>query len=154
MEWMQIVAERQIKEAMDNGEFENLPGKGRPLDLDEDMSIPAHQRAVMRILKNSNALPEWIQAEKDIEREMDGLKTLRERGIANLGRVRTAEAYDRSAVRLRADVLERVRLVNTLILHYNHIAPMGYQKTYIPYAVGREQERLDADIAQVRRPTP
>lgn len=154
MEWMQIVADRQIKEAMDNGEFDNLPGKGKPLDLDEDMSIPAHQRVAIRILKNSNALPEWIQAEKDIEREQAAAVTLRERGLAAVARARSVDARQRAAVRLRVEYVERMRLVNTLILHYNHIAPAGYQRTYVPFALAREQQRLDTDIAAAEHPAP
>ena len=70
MDWMQIVAERKIQDAMDEGVFANLPGKGKPLRFDDDLSVPAHQRLAAKVLRNARALPEWIQTEKDIEREM------------------------------------------------------------------------------------
>ena len=51
---LDIVAERRIEEAIARGELDNLPGQGRPLDLeDEDPLLPAEMRVARRILKNS-----------------------------------------------------------------------------------------------------
>ena len=150
MEWMQIVADRQIKEAMDAGEFDNLPGKGKPLNLDEDLSIPAHQRMAMKILRNAQALPDWIQTEKDIERERTAVAPLCEKGLEKLRRAKNEDIAGRIAVRLRIEVRERMDLVNTLILKYNQIAPNGYQKIYVPFALKRELEALDSRIEAVR----
>ena len=36
VDWTALVAERKIKDAMEAGEFDNLPGKGEPLDLDKN----------------------------------------------------------------------------------------------------------------------
>lgn len=151
MEWMQIVAERQIQAAMDDGQFDDLPGKGQPLHLDEDLSIPAHQRIAARILKNARALPDWIQTERDIERERDGAVSRRENGLKALARVHDADRFQRQAVRLRADLRDRMGLVNTLILKVNQIAPKGYQKIYAPFALAKELESLDAQIAALDR---
>lgn len=147
MEWTRIVAERQIQEAIDAGEFDNLPGKGKPLDLDEDMHLPPHQRIVVRLLKNARALPDWLQAEKDIERETEAAKTLRQRGLTSLAHARTDDRRGRIAARLRADYRERMDTVNTLILKYNFIAPAGYQRALIPFRIREEMERLEAEIA-------
>lgn len=48
------LAERKIEEAIARGEFDNLPGAGRPLDLDdEDPLWPEEVRMARRILKNA-----------------------------------------------------------------------------------------------------
>ena len=56
LEW---IAEQKIAEAVSQGELEDLPGAGRPLDLDEDALVPEELRMAHRILKNANVpLPE------------------------------------------------------------------------------------------------
>jgi len=56
LEW---IAERKIAEAVSQGELDNLPGAGRPLDLDDDALIPEDMRMAHRILKNADVpLPE------------------------------------------------------------------------------------------------
>ncbi len=46
-------AERHISTAQRNGEFDNLPDVGDPLDLDDDSQVPAELRAGHRLLKNA-----------------------------------------------------------------------------------------------------
>ena len=51
---LQSLAERRIDEAVARGEFDNLPGAGRPLDLDdEDPLWPEEVRMAKRILRNA-----------------------------------------------------------------------------------------------------
>jgi hypothetical protein len=40
LDWTYTVAERKIQEAMEAGEFDNLPGKGQPLDLESIRGSP------------------------------------------------------------------------------------------------------------------
>ena len=55
LEW---IAEQRIAEAVSQGELDNLPGAGQPLDLD-DALVPEDMRMANRILKNANIpLPE------------------------------------------------------------------------------------------------
>src|SRR6185437_5305507 len=65
--WTEAVAERKIKEAMEEGLFDNLPGAGKPLDLTENPFEPPGMAAVNRLLKNNNVLPAWLLLEKEIE---------------------------------------------------------------------------------------
>lgn len=57
--------EKHIKEARENGEFDNLPGAGRPLILDDDSGIPEELRTAYRILKNAGYLPPELQDRKE-----------------------------------------------------------------------------------------
>jgi hypothetical protein len=59
--------EDQIKKAMAEGEFDDLAGKGKPIDLDAYFQTPEHLRICYSILKSSDFVPEEIQMLKDIE---------------------------------------------------------------------------------------
>ena len=51
------LAEQRIVEAIERGEFDELPGAGRALDLGGDAYVPSELRAIYRVLKNSGYLP-------------------------------------------------------------------------------------------------
>ncbi|MGH9853648.1 MAG: DUF1992 domain-containing protein, partial [Blastocatellia bacterium] len=61
------LAEEKIKEAIDNGEFDNLPGKGKPLDLESYFATPADLRLGYSVLKSAGCLPEEVALMKEIE---------------------------------------------------------------------------------------
>lgn len=48
--------EKHIKDASDNGEFDNLAGGGKPLVLDDDSAVPEELRTAYRILKKAGYL--------------------------------------------------------------------------------------------------
>ena len=58
---LELLAERKIEEAIARGEFDNLPGAGRPLELDDDPLVPEDLRAAYRILKNAGYVPPEVQ---------------------------------------------------------------------------------------------
>ena len=53
LEAIAFVAERKIEEAMERGEFDNLPGMGKPLCLEDLSHLPPDMRMAYTILKNS-----------------------------------------------------------------------------------------------------
>ena len=66
MDIFQRIAERRIQEAIDSGEFDNLPNQGKPLNIDDDLLIPEDLRLTYRILKNADCLPPELELRKDI----------------------------------------------------------------------------------------
>lgn len=66
------MVERKIQEAMERGEFDNLPGQGKPLVFEEDSHIPEDLRVAYKILKNADCLPPELEAKKEI-RQMEDL---------------------------------------------------------------------------------
>jgi hypothetical protein len=58
---LDFLAEQRIAEAVSKGELEDLPGAGRPLDLDDDALIPDELRLAYRILKNAGLVPAEIE---------------------------------------------------------------------------------------------
>ena len=62
------VAERRIREAIANGDFDNLPGAGKPLNLEEYFSTPEDLRMAYSILKNANCAPAEVELLKEVSR--------------------------------------------------------------------------------------
>lgn len=60
------VAEAKIREALQNGDFDNLPGRGSPIDLTEYFNCPEELRATFQVLKNSGVVPPEVELMKDI----------------------------------------------------------------------------------------
>ena len=60
------IVEERIKEAQLKGEFNDLPGSGKPLELEDDSHISEELRIAYKILKNANFLPPEIELKKEI----------------------------------------------------------------------------------------
>ena len=58
--------ENLIQEAIARGEFDNLEGAGKPLNLDEYFSLPEDVRAGFTLLKNSGVIPQEVSLLKEI----------------------------------------------------------------------------------------
>ncbi len=58
-EWRELVDER-IGEAMQRGEFEDLPGKGKPQDLARNPFQPADQEMAHKLLQDNDLAPAWM----------------------------------------------------------------------------------------------
>jgi len=60
MNWDRVI-EQKIREAQEEGKFDNLSGKGRPLNLDENpFEDPAWQMA-NALLKEQGFRPDWLE---------------------------------------------------------------------------------------------
>jgi hypothetical protein len=59
--------DKKIEEAIARGEFDNLPGKGKPLDLDAYFAAPEHLRMGYSILKSADVIPEEMELLRQIE---------------------------------------------------------------------------------------
>ena len=58
--------EQSILQAIKRGEFDDLPGSGKPLCLEDDRLIPKELRLAHRILKNAGYVPKEIQLFKQL----------------------------------------------------------------------------------------
>ena len=94
---LDLMAERRIAEAISRGELENLPGEGRPLELDDDALVPEELRLAYRILKNAGFVPPEVQSLNEIA-ELERLAGLDCRAARKLALLRTkieAGYYDK-----------------------------------------------------------
>ena len=73
---LETIAENKIREAMARGEFENLPGAGKPLHLEDDSTIPDDLRVAYKILRNAGCIPPELEVRKEIITLRDLLRTI------------------------------------------------------------------------------
>jgi Domain of unknown function (DUF1992) len=66
MEFFAKIVEERIQKAQEDGLFDNLPGKGKPLNLEDDSFVPEDLRLTYKILKNSDCLPLEMELRKEI----------------------------------------------------------------------------------------
>ena len=59
--------ENKIREAIEKGEFDNLPGKGKPLDLTEYFNTPGELRLGYAMLKSAGHVPVEVELRREIE---------------------------------------------------------------------------------------
>ncbi|MCI7569080.1 DnaJ family domain-containing protein [Desulfovibrio sp.] len=71
---IQSIAERRIAEAQERGDFDNLPGTGRPLRLEDDSAVPEELRMAYKVLKNAGCLPPELADRKEINTVVDLLE--------------------------------------------------------------------------------
>lgn len=60
------LAEKKIAEAIARGELDDLPGAGKPLELDDDANVPEDLRVAYRILKNAGFVPPEVESLREI----------------------------------------------------------------------------------------
>jgi hypothetical protein len=60
------IAEAKIQEAVDRGDFDDLPGSGRPLEFEDLSHVPAHMRLGYKVLRNANVLPPEMELRREI----------------------------------------------------------------------------------------
>ena len=80
MSYFWRIAEERIKEAQRAGAFDDLPGKGKPLDLEDQSWVPEDLRIGYHILKNAHVLPPEAELLKDIHTIEDLLKHVEDEG--------------------------------------------------------------------------
>jgi hypothetical protein len=92
MDVWNLIAERKIQEAMEEGAFDQLQGTGRPLPEDDDPCQDPALRMAHRLMKNAGLTPDWIAEARELDREIASLRgeglagDERRRRIAQLNR--------------------------------------------------------------------
>jgi hypothetical protein len=139
-DWVKIIAERQIRDSIERGEFDNLPGMGKPINLDEDAHIPPEMRAAVRLMRNAGARPDWMELEIELTKEKAVIAALRERGTANIAKSSDPEARERMQLRLKENLKEQMREFNTMLLKYTLCCPPGFARPFAPFDLSKELE--------------
>ena len=128
---MPINVNKQIEEAMERGEFANLPGKGKPLKLDTNPFLTPQARMANRLLKENGFAPRWVELEKEIkqgkaqlERVLINLKGRRERLAAIVQqyphrREVISRTFERERARVIAQYSEKLENLNQKIQRVN-----------------------------------
>ena len=133
--WQSLV-ERQIREAMDAGAFEDLPYQGERLPIEDD-SAAGEWAMAHRMLRNAGVAPPWIESDKEARRQLAALEALVERA-PRMSRL--------SHRRARAELTTIVAAANRAIERVNAEAPT-YRQHRRPLDLRAEAERLERALA-------
>lgn len=120
----QALVERIIQEAMDEGKFDNLPGKGKPLVFEDNPYLESGQQWAYGLLKRNGFAPEWIERDKAIRTE---LASMRERLQRAWQYLQVSRGDELSQIRWKAAVAhvkERLEELNRDIDDFNLVVPV------------------------------
>ena len=114
--------ERKIREAQERGDFDNLPGRGRPLQGEpwEGEWGMAHH-----LLKQAGMTLPWIALGQDIEAQQERLRELLEKTKAYLDARRSQPGLESMRQRARARYLELAADLDRMLLEYSFLIPTG-----------------------------
>jgi DnaJ homolog subfamily C member 28 len=131
MNRLESLTEKKLREAIESGEFDDLPGKGEPIDLKENPFEDPDLRTVHRLLRNAGFAPAWIEERKDIDAEFEAARTKLSRAwmlFGKSGEHPSDKEWERSVREFRekaAELNQRTRIYNlkapATVFHRRHI---------------------------------
>jgi DnaJ homolog subfamily C member 28 len=142
--WESLI-DKKIREAMEQGEFDDLPGKGKPIDTSENPFEDPEMRLAHRMLRNAGFAPSWIEERKDIDAEFEIARNQLSSTWMILQRARGTENERAATARWEktvADFRDRISQLNRRILAWNLKVPApGWQRRVIDAEPEIEQIR-------------
>jgi DnaJ homolog subfamily C member 28 len=134
--------DEQIRRAMQEGQFEDLPGRGRPLQLDEDPFEDPDWRLAHHMLRSAGYSLPWIETHREIKADLAAQRLEIQRAwechhSAAVDPHLTRQRWDQAQVNFREAIAE----LNKRILSYNLEAP-SMQLQLQPINPAREIERV------------
>lgn len=99
---LDFIAEQRIAQAIANGDFDDLPGSGKPLELDDDSLLPEGLRLAYRILKNAGFVPPEVETLNEIA-ALERLVTKDSKAVRKLALLKArveARYYDKAIARM------------------------------------------------------
>ncbi|MEJ2672608.1 MAG: DUF1992 domain-containing protein [Deltaproteobacteria bacterium] len=121
MEFFARLAENRILEAIEAGEFDNLEGQGRPLNLEDDSHIPPELRMAYKILKNADCLPQELVLRREVVQLQDLVAAMPD----------------------EAGKLKQMRRLNFLIMKLNMMRPVSSELLEHDLYTPKVLERLE-----------
>lgn len=119
MNRLESLTEKKLREAIENGEFDDLPGKGEPIDLRENPFEDPDLRTVHRLLRNAGFAPAWIEEQKDIDAELASAQAKLKRAwslFGQEGKGGSEAEWERSVKEFRERVGELQQRIRIYIL--------------------------------------
>jgi DnaJ homolog subfamily C member 28 len=143
--------EDQIRRAIEDGQFENLPGKGKPLNLDDNPFEDPEWRMAHRMLKEAGFSLPWIESRREIDAEIESARAALQQAWA---RRQFSLSSDKGWAAVQADwsgarelFATRINAINKLILTHNLQAPLD-QFQMMALDVEREIARIAGGLAE------
>ncbi|KAM4090185.1 hypothetical protein ACJW30_09G040500 [Castanea mollissima] len=114
------VVEQRIWHSMEEGQFENLPGKGKPLNLSTNPHADPAEDTLYRILSKNGCAPEWVQLNKEIRTQISEWRAALKKAWA-----KTSNGDNSNWI--QTSVPLKVQMREIKVLRYNLIVPFGRQ---------------------------
>ncbi|XP_008779014.1 dnaJ homolog subfamily C member 28-like [Phoenix dactylifera] len=130
------VVERRIWHSMEEGHFENLPGKGKPLDLSANPHADPAEDTLYRILSRNGCAPEWVELNKEIRSSIAEWRSALKKAWAKRSNDEDSGWLEDSEA-LKA----QMRGINDKVLRYNLIVPFGRQMFGLKWE--KEMDKLE-----------
>lgn len=140
----QSYVEEQIRQAMAEGAFDNLPGAGKPLDLRRNPYADPGQELAFGLLKQNDLLPEWIAREKEIRQ----LTAAAREALASAWRRHCAHPDESAWQHALARFEAAMRDINAKIDDFNLIVPI-LSKQKMRLRLAEEVERAKREGEEV-----
>jgi len=122
MEFFAKLAENRILEAIEAGQFDNLEGRGQPLNLDDDSHIPPELRMAYKILKNADCLPPELVLRQEVIQLQDLVAAMPD----------------------EAEKLKQMRRLNFLMMKLDMLRPVSAQLLEHDLYTPKMLERLES----------
>lgn len=142
------LVEEQIRKAQERGDFKNLEGAGKPLDLSENPFEPAEMRMAYKILKDNDYAPYWIELGKDIDadfarfqKEVDYFKRYTELFLADKHGRAASKRYQDKKQYFYAERKRDLEKISRKIVDYNLHCPTFRQ--------GRANISVEAEMKKI-----
>ncbi|XP_030492725.2 uncharacterized protein LOC115708846 [Cannabis sativa] len=140
------VVEQRIWHSMEEGGFENLAGKGKPLKLDSSNphADPAED-TLYRILSKNNCAPEWVELNKEIRNHICEWRSSLKKASRKYNNGDAGGDYSDNSDWIQASEALKMQLkdINNKVFRYNLIVPFGRQMFGLKWE--KELDRLDAE---------
>ena len=127
--------DRQIREAQERGEFENLPGMGQPLDLTPN-PFAKGQEIAFKVLQDAGFAPDWIELDKAVRDKLEKARA----------------ALSRSWMWREARLAELAGQAEKWVLAERHRVQAGWQQAVASFE--EEVESINRDIADLNLKVP
>ncbi|NUQ39034.1 MAG: DUF1992 domain-containing protein [Caldilineales bacterium] len=113
--------EEKIRAAMEQGEFDNLPGKGKPLRDPRNPFLAADQQLAHDLLRNSGHTLPWLDDRKEIDQRIAAAHQALQQAHTRYRQATPAQetAWEAAVQRFAQEIIE----INRLIDIYNLKAP-------------------------------
>jgi hypothetical protein len=100
MDKWESIAGRKVREAMERGEFDNLPDKGKPIPLDRNPFEDPSMWTAHHLLQVNGFAPAWIEEAREIDAEVARFQAMRSASVRP-----NAEEFRKQAVELNRRIL-------------------------------------------------
>ncbi|CAG9622934.1 DnaJ family domain-containing protein [Sutcliffiella rhizosphaerae] len=110
MDFFRLTEER-IRKAYEDGEFENLPGFGKPLELEDLSHIPPEMRMAYKMMKNSG-----MMEEQQVRTEIEYLEDLIKGAHSDIEEARLTQRLNEKQLRLQQIIQKKKKETNSAVL--------------------------------------